>query len=88
MSYNIDAIVLAAGSGSRLEPLTLREKGAIRTKGLVSICGQRPMSVIFGALYKMGLDQSDQIIIVAKEGYNRNRIMSEYDQRRTLEGIP
>ncbi|MDD5086215.1 MAG: sugar phosphate nucleotidyltransferase [Candidatus Nanoarchaeia archaeon] len=88
MSYNIDAIVLAAGSGSRLEPLTLREKGSIRTKGLVSICGQRPMSVIFGALYKMGLDQSDQIVIVAKEGYNRNRIMSEYEQRRTLEGIP
>src|SRR6056297_466964 len=72
----MQAVVLAAGQGTRLRPLT-----DDKPKGLVEVDGRRILSHCFEAL--AGLDADELIVVV---GYRGDDIVDEYGE--SFDGIP
>ena len=65
----MDAVVLAAGEGTRLRPRT-----EDRPKGLVEVAGEPLLTHCFDALLELGVDR---LIVVV--GYRKSEIMDRYD---------
>ena len=69
----MDGVVLAAGEGTRMRPLT-----ADRPKGLVEVAGQPLLTHCFDTLLSVGVDR-----LVVVVGYRGDDIVSRYgDQYR------
>jgi glucose-1-phosphate thymidylyltransferase len=72
----MDAVVLAAGEGTRLRPLTEE-----RPKGLVEVAGRPLLTHCFDALVDLGVDE-----LVVVVGYRKADIMDHYDDE--YRGVP
>jgi glucose-1-phosphate thymidylyltransferase len=72
----MDAVVLAAGEGTRLRPLT-----EDRPKGLVDVAGRPLLSHCFDALVDIGVDE-----LVVVVGYRKADIIDRYDDE--YRGVP
>jgi NDP-sugar pyrophosphorylase family protein len=68
---SIIGIGLAAGSGIRIRPLTLKAPGYLRSKAAISLLGRRLMDWIIDLLKSQGLDE---YIMVTKGKENRYQI--------------
>jgi len=72
----MDAVVLAAGEGTRLRPLT-----EDKPKGMVEVDGQPILTHCFDQLVELG---ADELIVVV--GYLKERIIDHYGDE--YEGVP
>ena len=72
----MDAVVLAAGEGTRLRPLT-----EDKPKGMVEVDGQPILTHCFDQLVELGVDE---LIVVV--GYLKERIIDHYGDE--YEGVP
>jgi glucose-1-phosphate thymidylyltransferase len=72
----MQAVVLAAGEGTRLRPLT-----ADRPKGLVEVAGTPILTHCFAQLAALGVES-----LVVVVGYRKERIIDHYDDE--FRGIP
>jgi glucose-1-phosphate thymidylyltransferase len=72
----MDAVVLAAGEGTRLRPLT-----ADQPKGMVEVAGQPILTYCFEQLVELG---AEQLVVVV--GYRKGDIIQQYGDE--FEGVP
>ena len=72
----MDAVVLAAGEGTRLRPLT-----ADQPKGMVEVAGQPILTYCFEQLVELG---AEQLVVVV--GYRKGNIIQQYGDE--FEGVP
>jgi glucose-1-phosphate thymidylyltransferase long form len=72
----MDAVVLAAGEGTRLRPLT-----EDKPKGMVEVDGDPILTHCFERLVELG---ADQLVVVV--GYKKEKIIQYYDDE--FEGVP
>jgi glucose-1-phosphate thymidylyltransferase len=72
----MDAVVLAAGEGTRLRPLT-----EDKPKGMVEVNGDPILTHCFERLVELG---ADQLVVVV--GYKKEKIIQYYDDE--FEGVP
>jgi len=70
------AVVIAAGEGTRLRPLT-----EDKPKGMVEVAGQPILTHCFERLVELG---ADELIVVV--GYKKEKIVSHYDDE--FRGVP